>query len=1477
MPEIKRLFNASRMNRDVDDRLVQPGEYREALNINVSKSEGSDMGAVENLLGNKEIVSTSISGAKVIGSLRDNGNEKIYYFITNNDSYDHSNSSNKNHQIIEYDQKANKSIVLVNENTLNFHTEFPITGVNLVDTLLFFTDDRNPPRKINVDTARNEEGHYNISAGVNNLMSVAKFSPYEAAEILALSNTDETGAVITSNFLENKLVRFSYRYQFEDGEYSVLAPFTPICFSRLGNTDTINTSSISDFGEIETFVNAVKSVQLAVSTPTGYGITGVELIYKETGSSTLYVVEEKTITTEASVNFFYKSQDPFKTLPGDQLTRVSDAVPKKAKSQELAGGRLVYGNFLQNFDIPDISFSVTRTGETSARYATLDTSMSVKSRRTYQVGIVLADKFGRQSPVILSSTGNDTVFVDAAAGESTSTSVFNALRISFSAAAVASLKALDWAYSYKIVVKQREQEYYNWISALTGGNVIARLGDSINKIPRDQTAVIPPSTSASISPCNVSVYPKVLNGVNQTTSSLTKIQSINNPAGTANVPTVTDSGSAITSGVSVYETEPVESDLDIFFETSTGGLISVLNNAGATIDIRFFNCYLLNFTSGTHIEINRLRAGFNEKAFDVGVRAYIVKENFAEERRFNTLIHSSGLFNSRTNVNYINQFNEAEGGLTISLDPQDGSVQKLYADDTQIVVFQEDKLSRSPINKDFIYSAEGGAVPVTSNTQFLGTIAPYAGDFGISKNPESFATYGYARYFTDKNRGSVLRLSQNGIVDISNSGMSDFFRDALSHATQVIGSYDEYHGLYNLTIIGDCYDSETDTNIATASDGYFTVSFDENAKGWTSFKSFKQESGLTLNNKYYTFNSGKLYEHNSEDVNRNSFYGAASADSYIEPILNDGPSLVKTFNNISYEGTSGWELDFLRTDLSDIGVVPTNANCFDISLQILRANTTVGANTLITGERVARAKQGETITWAVFVEPKNADFKFNAASDVTLTYSGSQTVNITNPTAIVDGKLVFNISYTVGTSNQTIELAVGGTGASLAFTVALLSISVGDSVSDAAVSPTLVELAAGATSQDIIVAPVNTHFINPYNIAVGTSSLNSLNTGAITGTETIPVKVVAYSAGNKYTLDGIRQDNIALTIGKTYIFDQSDSSNSGHPLRFSTTPNGTHGGGTEYTTGVTTTSNQTQIVVSGTTPSPLYYYCSSHSGMGGNIITTSLPYTRQTNQITYNVPVTMPSAATNENMTFSGSGTTLYTLTWATPSVGTLTVPSGNSVGSAYTISPYVAESQRTATLRKDVTGTTKVMLPSSYAVAYNTEDTAITEITTFTSAYTQDYYQASIVLPKIYENTTATATITGSGEVTAAMGTISPTTYSFTNGISSPNANVVIGDVSSEKANIVIKVIPTDTGDGADWLYLAAATTQGTAVDPTSSAVLLVDPDDITIYGGNYPFTINVANNTSGSLRSAAVVIEKYNTRVTGVSSQTLTINQSA
>ena len=1451
MPEIKRLFNASRMNRDMDDRLVQSGEYREALNINVSKSEGSDMGAVENLLGNKLIYNSGIANAEVIGSYRDTGNEKIYYFLTSNDSYNEINAGS--HRILQYDQKSNKITQLLNNDSLNFHKNFPITGINFVDNLLFFTDDRNPPRKINVQTAINDTSTYSLTSDVDNHISVAKYAPYTAATITGVSDTNEDGTPITSNFLENKLIRFSYRYQFSDGEYSVLAPFTPICFSRLDNVDTIATN-IQDFGEIETFVNAIKSVQLSVPTPAGYGIDKVELIYKETGSSSLYVVESKIISSATSINFFYKSQDPFKTLPSDQLTRVSDAVPKTAKSQEFAGGRLVYGNYLQNFDIPQISFEVLSTSETSAKYTDLDDRMSVKSRRTYQVGVVLCDKFGRQTPVILSEQGKDTKFIDAITGDQTT--AFQSLRIQFDQASIDRLQALDWCYSYRIVVKQREQEYYNWISAITGLNTVARLGDSINKIPRDQTAVIPPSTSSTISPCDVAVYPKILNNVNKTTSSLSKVQSINNPSGTANVPT-----DNISSGVSVFETEPVESDLDIFFETSTGGLISDLTTTA--IDIQFYNCYLLTFSTGTHIEINRLRAGFNERAFDVGVRAYVVKENFAEERRFNTLIHSSGLFNSRTNVNYVNQFNEAEGGLTISLDPQDGSVQKLFADDTQIVICQEDKISRSPINKDFIYSAEGGAVPVTSNTQFLGTIAPYAGEFGISKNPQSFAAYGYAKYFTDKSRGAVLRLSQNGIVEISNSGMSDFFRDALKISEKIIASYDEYHNLYNLTLIGVGFDGNKDTNVATASDDYLTISFDETAKGWSSFKSFKQEGGLSLNNIYYTFNSGNLWEHNDDSVNRNSFYGAASADSYIEPILNDSPSLVKTFNNISYEGTSGWELDFLQTDLNDIGVIPTTAVYHTVTLQF--AGT--APNSIITGENSVLLQDGDSANWVVKVTPKNSDYKFNSVTDVTM--SGNQLV-VTNPTAIIDDALIFLVNYSGQTVSDSIKtLNISGTGAALAIQTNLLSVSIGDLVTSAALSPGLATFtSAGINTLNVTITPTVGNYIDPSLLS---ANISGLSTATLVTPTTISrsVKVRNYTGvGNRYIINDtannvgyLKTPNLALTRNKTYQFDQSDSSNSGHPIRFSTTSGGTHGGGTEYTTGVTyngtpgTAGAYTQIVITSSTPDTLYYYCSVHAGMGGSVANKNFEYTYNNLNTVLKFPIVVPNTVTNDSLGISGAAVANPTLSWTAPSSGGITLANGNSAGVAYDVNPYEGNLNRTATIRFNTVDTTKVFLPANPTVTYNVDGAVVTSLVDSAS---QQYVDKTIVLPPISANTTAVATIGATGAVTASVGTyVNSITFA-----ASGNSNTSITNANG--ANIPIQVSANQT-----WVLLNGQQGQ-----------IYVDPDTIDFGNSDYPFTINVSDNTTGSQRTAAVTIQKFNNnRVTGtaVADQTINIIQNA
>ena len=124
-----------------------------------------------------------------------------------------------------------------------------------------------------------------------------------------------------------------------------------------------------------------------------------------------------------------------------------------------------------------------------------------------------------------------------------------------------------------------------------------------------------------------------------------------------------------------------------------------------------------------------------------------------------------------------------------------------------------------------------------------------------------------------------------------------------------------------------------------------------------------------------------------------------------------------------------------------------------------------------------------------------------------------------------------------------------------------------------------------------------------------TMTVNTVVPSYTTYTVTVQsVNIGGYSSANRYFINGSQQATLSLTEGQTYRFDQSNSSNTSHPLRFSTTSNGTHGGGSQYTTGVTVNGTAgsagayTEIVVPVGAPT-LYYYCTNHSGMGGTLNT----------------------------------------------------------------------------------------------------------------------------------------------------------------------------------------------------------------------------------------------------------------------------------
>ena len=886
MAEVKNAFIKSKMNRDLDSRLIPSGEYRSAINAQVSKSEGADVGALENVLGNMLLkdFEPSIANLSSIGYLVNEFNSTIYVFLTDNAGSDYNATGvGSNHFIYSYDTNnpnpATAATKLVSGSFLNFSKLYPIYGVNLLENLLFFTDNNNQPRRINVIDATSSN-YYTTEDQI----SVATYNPYESIELYEASaaaagfsestmkdvvnkflpnggttisgveanpasialQTDVTklsmnifpnvpvvdqrvsklvGGVATflgkvsgynpvsgqinldtavsvpagteiiisvnpyydstyngdPRFLEDKFVRFSYRFKFKNGEYSIMAPFTQPCFIPKQDgyflmdniTDGDETQAV-DSTIIDFMENKVNRIGLVIPLPSAanalenlFHVDEIDIVYKESDGLAIQVVESVPISiidnsgTDTFYKYVYQSIKPYKTLPSNDTTRVYDKVPVKALGQEVISNRVVYANFQdKHTPPPSLNYNIAATnkaafnlntgvGTTKIASSTIDLELklasgtiqigsivsgfasqaasgdvivasttgganavltlniavtvavdvvlsfrlngtesnttslveypnsSLKTNRNYQVGVVLSDKFGRQSTTILSDSTQSVTLPDGTSyvgstlyssyideGQNVPSWPGNSLKILFNDPIGPTSKSgtepgiyngdssssdynpLGW-YSYKIVVKQTEQEYYNVYTsgALKGlptsiaglpanTSSIVLINDNINKIPRDLSEVGPQdktfrssvrlfgrvqNTRSGTNPIvskNSQFYPSTTAFTTSTIESLFSsydlvtsepaedpalsgspyhvfFKGVSNPfiaeIITSQIPAFqfgeANSGSNATpplfatiKTLAVFETEPVVSRLDIFWETTSSGLITNLND-----------------------------------------------------------------------------------------------------------------------------------------------------------------------------------------------------------------------------------------------------------------------------------------------------------------------------------------------------------------------------------------------------------------------------------------------------------------------------------------------------------------------------------------------------------------------------------------------------------------------------------------------------------------------------------------------------------------------------------------------------------------------------------------------------------------------------------------------------------------------------------------------------------------------------------
>lgn len=344
MALISTNFVAGKMNKSVDERLIPDGQYIDAMNVRLGSTETTEIGAVENSRGNSQLTNVSGLGGnpRCIGAYDDGISETMYWFVT----------SDTTDMILSYHtptQVTTKHVVSLT--VLNFNPTYLITGVSLIEDLLFFTDDFNPPRKINVTRNYSEPSGVPLADNIvpEDLNVILKPPGYEPLDNLPAPEVNLLNIPGEENYLEDRFISFGYRYRYQDKEYSATSLFTRPAFQP--GTFSLDPNNYKNRGMVNNFNSANVTFDTGSSR-----VIEIDVLYKLTTSTTIYVIERFVKTDlgwgdNTDQTILFTNSKIYTTLGSDELLRLYDNVPRFSKAQTIMANRLVYGNNVDGYDI----------------------------------------------------------------------------------------------------------------------------------------------------------------------------------------------------------------------------------------------------------------------------------------------------------------------------------------------------------------------------------------------------------------------------------------------------------------------------------------------------------------------------------------------------------------------------------------------------------------------------------------------------------------------------------------------------------------------------------------------------------------------------------------------------------------------------------------------------------------------------------------------------------------------------------------------------------------------------------------------------------------------------------------------------------------------------------------------------------------------------------------------------------------------